>query len=312
MTIDFKGVIPATAVPFNEDLSIDAPGVARFAKWLSGRPGVKALMTNGHTGEVFSLTSKERAEITRLTVNAVGGRVPVISSVVCEGILDAIEHAELAKKAGAAALDIMPPHHWLRFGFDPRHVIEYFNAISEACQLPLIVHVYPAWTKASYSSGLLGDLARLDCVQGFKIGTREMNKYARDIAAIRSADPNKAILTCHDEYLLASMVQGIDGALVGVASLIPDYINELLVAVSKGDLREAQRVQSLIDPIKEAVYGGGEPTGDAHARMKAAMVTAGIFERATVRPPTTEPSAQELKTINAAVVAARLKYEVAA
>src|SRR3712207_5492489 len=114
-----------------------------------------------------------------------------------------------------------------------------------------------------------------------KIGTRDMNKSARDIRTIRQADPNVTILTCHDEYLLASMVQGIDGALVGFASLIPGLIYDLLCAVRAGDLKRAASIQSRIDPLKEAVYGAGEPTGEAHANMKAAMVAAGVFRSAT-------------------------------
>jgi 4-hydroxy-tetrahydrodipicolinate synthase len=308
--LDLKGLIPAIAVPFQDDYSIDARGLAKFAQWLSGQPGIKALMTNGHTGEVFSLTPKERAEVTRITTAAVQGRVPVISSIVCEGILDAVEQAGWAKEAGASALDIMPPHHWLRFGFQPTHVIDYFTAIGEASQLPLVVHVYPAWTKASFSSELLAQLAQLKFVHAFKIGTREMNKYARDIEAIRAVAPGKALLTCHDEYLLASMVQGVDGALVGFASLIPGLINDLLIAVAQGDLKEAMRIQGLIDPLKDAVYGLGEPTGEAHACMKAAMAAAGIIDRGTVRPPTIAPSAEELKRIETAVKSAGLMQRV--
>jgi 4-hydroxy-tetrahydrodipicolinate synthase len=311
-SLDLKGLIPAIAVPFHDDLSIDAAGLTRFARWLAGQRGIKALMTNGHTGEVFSLTPAERVEVTRITATAVEGRVPVISSIVCEGILDAVEQAEQAKAAGASALDIMPPHHWLRFGFRPEHVIDYFTAIGEASGLPLLVHVYPAWTKASFPSELLAELARLPHVHAFKIGTREMNKYARDLKAIRAAAPEKALLTCHDEYLLASMVQGVDGALVGFASLIPGLIQDLLEAVARGDLNAAMQAQGRIDPLKEAVYGAGEPTGEAHACMKAAMAAAGIFERATVRPPTIAPSPEELARIKAAVESAGLSQRSAA
>src|SRR5215510_11873402 len=294
---NFHGLIPAMAVPFRPDLSIDEAELIRFARWLAAQPGIVGMMTNGHTGEVFSLTPRERAEVTRIAAKAVEGRCPVISSIVCEGIKDAIEQAQWAKEAGAQALDIMPPHHWLRFGFRPSHVIEYFTAIGEASRLPLIVHVYPAWTKASFSSELLARLAQLEHVQAFKIGTREMNKYASDLKAIRAVAPEKALLTCHDEYLLASMVQGVDGALVGFASLVPGLIWDLLNAVKEGDLHKAQKIQGLIDPIKDAVYGAGEPTGEAHGRMKAAMQAAGILRSGTVRPPTHEPSKEELTEI---------------
>jgi 4-hydroxy-tetrahydrodipicolinate synthase len=116
-----------------------------------------------------------------------------------------------------------------------------------------------------------------------------MNKYARDIQAIREAAPDKAVLTCHDEYLLASMVQGVDGGLLGFASFIPELILELTDAVHAGDLKRAMAVQERINPLKDIVYGMGEPTGDAHARMKLAMVMAGRLKSAAVRPPTRQP-----------------------
>ena len=34
--IDFNGIIPAIAVPFNQDFSIDEPELRRFAQWLAG------------------------------------------------------------------------------------------------------------------------------------------------------------------------------------------------------------------------------------------------------------------------------------
>ena len=58
--------------------------------------------------------------------------------------------------------------------------------------------------------------------------------------------------------------------------------------------------------LKEAVYGGGEPTGEAHANMKAAMAAAGIFRSGAVRAPTIAPNAQELAVIAEAVASAGL------
>jgi len=264
-------------------------------------------MTNGHTGEVFSLTPAERAAVTRIVADELRGRLPVISSIVCEGFADAAEHVRMAAEAGAVGLDVMPPHHWLRFGCTPRHALAYFDAIHRAAPaLDLVCHVYPAWTRASYSTQLLANLARLAYVQAFKVGQRDMNKYARDIEGIRNADATKSILTCHDEYLLASMVQGIDGALVGFATFIPQLIADLWNAVKAGDLKRAMAVQDLITPLKDAVYGGGEPTGEAHARMKAGMVLAGVLSQGHVRPPTEPPDARELDALRAAVAHAGL------
>ena len=309
---NYKGIIPALVLPLKKDLGIDEQELRRLAQWLASFKGIAALMTNGHTGDVFSLTWEERAEATRIVAEAVKGKLPVISAVSAEGIKEAIEQAEMQKAAGATGLDIMPPHHWLRFGMRSEHVIDYFAAIGEATGLDLAVHVYPSWTRASYSCETLAGLARLPSVKLFKVGTREMNKYARDIEAIRDAAPEKAVLTCHDEYLLASMVQGVDGGLLGFASFIPELILELTEAVRAGDLKRAMAAQARINPLKDVVYGMGEPTGDAHARMKLAMTMAGRLKSAEVRPPLTQPDAATRQQIAKALAAAGMLQKEAA
>ncbi len=297
----YKGILPAMVVPFNDDCSIDEKELRRFTGWLLSHEGIGGLVPNGHTGEVFALSAKERAEVTRIVFEQAEGKVPVVSGVCCEGINEACEHAGLLVEAGAEGALVMPPHMWLRFGMRPEHVIDYFNAIGESSGLDLIVHVYPAWTRASYSTELMVELARLPHVKAFKVGTRELNKYARDITAIRNATPDVTILTCHDEYLLASMVQGVDGALVGFASMIPEMIIDLFEAVKRGNLKEAMDIQFRINPLKEVVYGLGEPTGEAHSRMKTAMALMGRLRSATVRPPIRQPDSETVKRIEEAL-----------
>jgi 4-hydroxy-tetrahydrodipicolinate synthase len=229
--------------------------------------------------------------------------VPVVSGICCEGITEAVEHAVMAREAGASALLLMPPHGWLRFGMtQPDNVVDYFTAVGKGSGLDIIVHIYPSWTRASYSFETLAALAKLPWVKSMKVGTRDMNKYARDLRTIKEADPSVTVLTCHDEYLLSTMVQGVDGALVGFASFIPQMIIDLYAAVQAGDLKKAADLQNNhINPLKDVVYGGGEPTGNAHARMKMAMYLAGILKSPAVQPPTKLPAGAELESIKNAV-----------
>ena len=292
----FRGIVPAMSVPWHPDDSLDEAELRRFTRWLTGHEGIGALATNGHTGEVYALSPKERAHVTRIVAEAAGD-TPVISGICCEGINEAVEHAGMAVEAGASGCLIMPPHGWLRFGMRPEHVVDHFTAIGKAVDANLVVHVYPAWTRASYTSELLAELARLPWVTTFKLGTREVGKYERDIKAIRAADPDVTILDCIDEFLLATMIQGVDGALVGFASFVPELIIELYAAVQANDLVRAKAVYERIFPLKEMVYGTGEPSGDAHARMKMAMVLSGRFKSARNRPPIREPEGPTLEHI---------------
>ena len=66
---NYRGIIPAISCPFTPDHRIDEPALRKLASWLAGHDGVVAVMTNGHTGEVFSLTPAERAQVTRIVAD---------------------------------------------------------------------------------------------------------------------------------------------------------------------------------------------------------------------------------------------------
>ena len=104
----FKGILPAMQVPFKPDFSIDEQELRHFTSWLAGHEGIGGLVTNGHTGEVFALSPKERAEVTRIVADEMAGKLPVISGINCESITEAVEHARMAKEAAASGLLIMP------------------------------------------------------------------------------------------------------------------------------------------------------------------------------------------------------------
>ena len=313
MAWEYRGILPAMQLPFDDKLNIDETELRRFTKWLASHKGIGGLVTNGHTGEVFALSAKQRAEATRIVADEVKGKLPVVSGICCEGLNEAVEHAVMAREAGASGLLLMPPHQWLRFGMkQPENVVDHFTAVGKGSGLDIIVHIYPSSTRASYNFETLAALAKLPWVKCMKVGTRDMNKYARDLRVIKQADPSVTVLTCHDEYLLPSMVQGVDGALVGFASFIPQMIVDLYAAVQAGDLKTAMDLQGRINPLKDVVYGGGEPTGEAHARMKMAMYLAAIIKSPAVQPPTNLPTGTELQAIKDAVRNAGLMQREAA
>lgn len=305
-TNPYHGILPALSIPFTDDYKLDADGLGRLARWLVSVPGITGLVTNGHTGEVGSLLPDERAQATALVAEAVKGRARVVSGVCSEGTFEAIEHAKAAAHAGAEAVLLMPCHMWLRFGVTERAVFEYFRAVGAESGLDIVVHIYPANTRVSYSTRLLLQLATIPQVKAFKMGPRELGKYERDIRILRKEAPQIALLNCQDEYLFPTFVHQLDGALVGCASLIPELIVELFEAMRADDLERARRANDLIWPVKEAVYGAGEPSGDAHARLKEGMAFRGLMRSPLVRPPVFKPSAEEIAAVRAALTASGL------
>ncbi len=74
----------------------------------------------------------------------------IISGVNCENTAESIEMAKEAKEAGADGILLMPPHMWLRFGMNPDAPFEYVKDVAEGADIDIIIHLYPATSKAFY------------------------------------------------------------------------------------------------------------------------------------------------------------------
>ena len=307
---DPRGIFPAIPVPFRDDYSLDEEDFRSYLRWIATQ-GVQGLVCNGHTGEINALSRQERKHVIEICVDEVGNQLPIISGVSAEGTLEAIDHVQDAEQAGAKGILLMPPHQWLRFGMKPEAPVSFFRDVAAATNADIIIHLYPAWTKAFYPADMRLKMLEIPNVTAIKDGTREMARYQRDVRRIKQESPDTSILTCHDEYLLPTMIFGIDGALVGFGSLVPELITGLWEAVKRDDLPAARDFEDRLLPLKLAVYGMGEPSGDAHARLKEALAQRGKLSSALMRPPVPALSEDEKRAIGAALREAGVASEPA-
>ncbi len=298
-----RGIFPAIPIPFKSDWLLDEAEFRQYLRWIS-QQGVQGLVVNGHTGEISSLNAEERQHVTRICVDEVGDLLPIYSGISAEGTIEAVEHAQDAQAAGAKGILLMPPHNWLRFGTKPEAKVNFFKDVAAAIDIDIIVHLYPAWTKTFYTVEMRQAMGDIDNVVAIKDGTREMAQYQKDLNILKASHPDIAILTCHDEYLLPTMIFGIDGALVGFGSLVPELIMGLWKAVEANDIVTARTFEDRLLPLKQAVYGMGEPSGDAHARLKEALVQRGLLNSSRMRPPVPTLSSAEKQQISQALEAA--------
>lgn len=289
---EWAGVFPATLCTFRKDESLDEEGLFGYIRELAVVNGIKGVTCNGHTGEIMSLRPAERARVTRIVREAVnaanaetGRTVKVISGVSAEGSLEGIDHALAAKEAGADAILLMPPHHWLRFGRKSDTAVGFFQDIAKGADIPIVVHQYPAWTKAGYSLAEMLEMVKLPQVVMIKMGTRDLARWRWDYEQLKQAAPHVTIVTCHDEFLLPTLVDGCDGALIGFAGFVPELMVEIVHAALDGDLPRAQQAQRVVAPLARIVYNFGEPGCDAHQRMKVARWLMGKFPSPHFRRP---------------------------
>lgn len=298
----WMGVFPATLCPFLADESIDEPGLRAYFAQLCTVPGLKGLVCNGHTGEIMALSPDERTRVTQILAEEVkksGRPLKVITGIAAEGSLVAIEHAKAAKRVGADAILLMPPHYQLRFGRPSDTAVGFIQDVAEGADIDIVIHQYPSWTKVGYTLAEMMEMIKIPRVVCIKMGTRDMARWLYDYEQLKTARPGLSIVTCHDEYLLPTLIEAGDGALIGFGGFAPELMIKLVDACVAGDLRTAKEAQKTVAPLARLIYNFGEPGCSAHQRMKVALWLMGKISSPVFRRPTRALTAKQVDKIRA-------------
>jgi 4-hydroxy-tetrahydrodipicolinate synthase len=126
-------------------------------------------------------------------------------------------------------------------------------------------------------------------VVGIKDSSRDL-EYTQAVL-YASAGADFAVLTGSDTLLLATVVLGGAGAVVGSANLVADLGMAVYDATLRGDLATARPLQQRLFEVVSAARAAGFPTG-----WKAALELAGICS-ALPAPPASPVSADTMAAL---------------
>jgi 4-hydroxy-tetrahydrodipicolinate synthase len=304
-TPEWRGIIPAIILPLKPDYSIDEKGLRRHVKRVIGVSGVTGVVCNAHASEVTLLNREERKRVLQIVQEVVGGKIPVISGTYAESTEMAIEFARDAKEGGADAILIMPPFSFFWGATQyPEVILEYFSTIDQAVDCPFIIFQYAYWTNCNYDSQTLVKLSKIKNFVAIKNAINDPRRYEEEYRCLKRARSDISFLNANDVQLLSYFCIGSDGALVGYASLAPEFIVALYEAVEKGDLRKAREMNNRMYPLTQAIYS--HPRLNWHTRIKEALVMMGEIESAAARPFLPTISDQERENIRSALAACGL------
>ena len=303
------GVIPAVLLPFREDFSIDEASYRKHLSDVVAVRGVSAITTNAHSTEVHALNAEEQKRVLEITMDEIGGRVPVVNGIYADGSHLAAELARQAERGGASALLVFPPQSMSMGGqLRPEMALAHFERIAEATDLPLIVFQYPLSGPLGYPfETLLKIFEAVPQVRAIKDWCGDPMAHERHIRAFQALPRAVAVLTTHSAWLMSSLVMGCAGLLSGAGSVIAPLQAALFAAVKARDLAAAQAINDRIYPMVQAFYA--PPFLDMHNRMKEVLVLLGRLPRAVVRPPLMKLSSAEIERLKAAIREAGLARE---
>ena len=123
----YSGVWPVAPTPFNDDGALDLEGMKRVLDCMIDQ-GVDGICILANFSEQFLLSDEERDVLTRLCLEHVADRVPVI--VTCSHFATdiVVARATQAKELGAAMIMLMPPYHGALMRGTAQQTFDQFKA----------------------------------------------------------------------------------------------------------------------------------------------------------------------------------------
>ena len=291
---NIQGIIPPMVTPFDAQGRIDLEAHRAEVRYMIEEAGVHGLVVAGSTGEGHTLTTEEARTITATTVEAVQGRVPVISGIIANSTQAAIERAKTVADLPVAALQVTPVHYIFRP--DDPSMLRHFGAIAEASGVPVIIYNVVPWSYLS--PPLLACILReVDGVIGVKQSASDMKTLADLLLLIDGLEVKKRvrILSALDALLYPSFILGAHGAVAAIIAAVPKWCVSLWDAVAKEDFPRALELHQRLLRLRNALEGPNLP-----ANVKTAIRLQGR-QSGLPRAPMPASSAPQVAAIRQAL-----------
>lgn len=232
----YSGIYPVVPTTFLEDGTLDLVSQQRCVDFMIDS-GVDGLCILANYSEQFLLGDEERKILTRTVLEHVAGRVPVIVTTTHTSTAICAARSRRAQDMGAAMVMVMPPYHGATFRFGEPQIQAFFQGVSDAIDIPIMIQDAPAAGTPLPPAFLARMAQEIEQVSYFKMETAGAANKLRELIALGGEaiegpwDGEEGIT------LLADLEAGATGAMTGGG--FADGIRPIIEAHRAGDKDQA-------------------------------------------------------------------------
>ena len=245
MTNNFTGCWPVAPTPFKENEDLDLEGMKRVLDCMIDQK-VDGICILANYSEQFLLSDDEREILTKLCIEHVAGKVPIIVTVSHFSTDIAFKRAKFSKDIGANMVMMMPPYHGALLKGNANQTLEQFRKVNEA-GITIMVQDAPL-SGVDLSVELLVKMAKeIEHVKCFKI---ECAQAANKLRALIDKG-GSAIEGPFDGEEGITLFADLEAAARGNMSsaMLPDLIGPLVKNYIKGNKKEAENEYNRVLPL---------------------------------------------------------------
>ncbi|MFO8026315.1 MAG: 4-hydroxy-tetrahydrodipicolinate synthase, partial [Opitutales bacterium] len=219
----FSGVFTALATPMRAG-EVDFSSLGSLVEHQI-KGGINGLVSTGTTGESPTLDHKQHIVVVRATVEAAGGKVPVIAGTGSNSTREAVALTQSAEKAGADGFLVVAPYYNKP---NQEGLFQHFSAIAEVTEKPIVLYSIPSRCGIEISVDVTARLyekyPHVCCMKAAEGSCEKVAQY------VRTLGPDYAVMSGDDSLTLPFMSVGASGVISVASNLIANPLVRMMRA----------------------------------------------------------------------------------
>ncbi len=250
----FHGVAPALITPMLADRSIDWNGLTKLIQHVT-KGGVDYLVVQGTTGESATTTADEKKQIVSTIKESNHSNLPIVYGLGGNNTESLLSQIKTTDFDGIDAILSVCPYYNKP---SSRGVIAHYQAIADACPVPVIMYNIPGRTGINMSAETVLTLAEHKNI----IGIKEASCIIEQCMEIAFHKPTDFLLISGDDVQAVPIISiGGVGVMSVIANAFPHQFTSMIHAALAGDFSQAAKALKGFLTIDPYLYEEGNPVG---------------------------------------------------
>jgi 4-hydroxy-2-oxoglutarate aldolase len=246
--MDLSGVYPALTTPFAADGSVSLSDL-KYNIERYNSTGLAGYVVLGSTGESVLLSRSEMDGILATVKEAAGQGKRLIAGTGAESTAETIERTKRAAEFGYHLALVKTPHYY-KPAYKPDVLIAHYRRVADASPIPVLLYSVPIFTGVTLEAPEVAVLSEHPNIVGIKESSGHVMRVAEMVAA---APAYFQVLTGSAPTLLAGLMVGAKGAILALASALPEKCVELFELVRAGQIEKARELQNVLLKVSKVV-----------------------------------------------------------
>jgi 4-hydroxy-2-oxoglutarate aldolase len=211
--------------------------------------GLAGYTVLGSTGESVLLSQAEMDGVLATVKETAGQGKRLIAGTGAESTAETIERTKRAAEFGYHLALVKTPHYY-KPAYKPDVLIAHYRRVADASPIPVLLYSVPIFTGITLEAPEVAVLSEHPNIVGIKESSGHVMRVAEMVAETSS---DFQVLTGSAPTLLAGLTVGAKGAILALASGLPEKCVELFELARAGHIEKARTLQTALLKISKVV-----------------------------------------------------------